>query len=164
MGPVFTSRSIKLANVPECSVKRWAELTTDELYSLLKLRTDVFFLEQRIDETELDDRDREPTTVHYFMQDAAGTAAYLRTLVDAAPSHRDASHLVGRVVVRADRRGEGLAQELMQRALADLAGHAVILHSQAYIAPLYAKLGFEPFGEVYQEAGIPHLSMYRAAR
>jgi ElaA protein len=144
-------------------VKRWAELTTDELYGFLKLRTDVFFLEQRIDETELDDRDREPTTVHYFIEDATGTAAYLRTLVDSAPSHRDASHLVGRVVVRADRRGEGLAQELMQRALADLAGHAVILHSQEYIAPLYAKLGFEPFGDVYVEAGIPHLSMYRAA-
>ena len=144
-------------------MKRWAELSTDELYSFLKLRTDVFFLEQRIDETELDDRDREPTTVHYFIQDAAGTAAYLRTLVDSAPTHRDASHLVGRVVVRADRRGEGLAEELMRRALDDLAGHAIVLHSQEYIAPLYAKLGFVAFGDVYEEAGIPHLSMYRAA-
>ena len=127
------------------------------------MRTDVFFLEQRIDETELDGRDLELTTVHYFIQDAAGTAAYLRTLVDPEPSHRDARHLVGRVVVRADRRGEGLAQELMGLALTDLAGHAVILHSQEYIAPLYSKLGFEPFGAVYEEAGIPHLSMYRPA-
>lgn len=40
----------------------------------------------------------------------------------------------------------------------------MLLHSQQYIAPLYAKVGFEPFGEVYEEAGIPHVSMYRAAR
>ena len=45
----------------ECSVvrKAWSQLTTDELYSLLKLRTDVFFVEQRIDEEELDWRDSE---------------------------------------------------------------------------------------------------------
>jgi ElaA protein len=51
----------------------------------------------------------------------------------------------------------------MLRALADLDGHAVVLHSQEYIAPLYEKLGFVAFGDVYVEAGIPHLSMYRAA-
>jgi len=38
----------------------------------------------------------------------------------------------------------------------------LLLHSQQYIAPLYAKFGFEPFGEVYNEAGLPHVMMYRA--
>jgi ElaA protein len=37
----------------------------------------------------------------------------------------------------------------------------MLLHSQEYVAPLYARFGFEPFGEVYEEAGLPHLSMYR---
>ncbi len=76
----------------------------------------------------------------------------------------DAHAAIGRVVVRADRRGQGLAQVLMERALGDLEGRAVLLHSQEYIAPLYAKFGFEPFGSVYVEAGIPHISMYRSAR
>jgi ElaA protein len=144
-------------------VKHWTELSTDEFHDIAKLRTDVFFLEQRIDETELDGRDREPTTVHVFIEDAAGTAAYCRTLENPEPEYRDARHSVGRVVVRADRRGEGLAQLVVARALDELDGRAVVIHSQEYVAPLYAKLGFEAFGEPYVEAGIPHVSMYRAA-
>ncbi|MFM9877451.1 MAG: GNAT family N-acetyltransferase [Rhodoglobus sp.] len=149
--------------MPESSVtaKPWSALTTEELYSFIKLRTDVFLVEQKVDEPELDNRDLEPTTVHYFRADDAGAAAHLRTLHDDAPQHRDARRAIGRVVVRSDRRGEGLAQLLLTRALEDLAGEAVVLHSQEYIAPLYAKLGFESFGEVYIEAGIPHISMYR---
>jgi ElaA protein len=157
---------IKLAIVPECSVsvKPWSELTTAELYSFLKLRTDVFFVEQRVDEEELDNRDLEPGTMHYWIADDTGTAAYLRVLLDAEPEHRDARRVVGRVVVRADRRGEGLAQVLMSRVLDDFGGEPMLLHAQEYIAPLYAKFGFEAFGEVYPEAGIPHISMYRRPR
>lgn len=150
--------------MPECSViaKPWGEITTAELYSLLKLRTDVFLVEQRVDEEELDNRDLEPGTVHYWIEDAAGTAAYLRVLFDAQPEHRDAQRLVGRVVVRADRRGEGLAQQLLARVIDDFGAEPMLLHAQEYIAPLYARHGFVAFGSVYQEAGIPHISMYRA--
>ena len=143
--------------------RAWGELTTDELYAFLKLRTDVFFLEQKIDETELDDRDREPETRHYWVTDDRGTAAYLRTLLDADPSHQDARRLVSRVVVRADRRGEGLAQQLLAEVIARHGSEPMLLHAQEYIAPLYARNGFVAFGEVYQEAGLPHLSMYRPA-
>jgi ElaA protein len=158
--------TIKLGCVTDCSVvvKPWSELTTAELYSILKLRTDVFFVEQHVDDEELDYRDLEPSTIHYWIEDAAGQAiAYLRVLHDPTPAHLDARHIVGRVVVRADHRGEGLAQQLMTRALADFAGMPMLLHAQEYIAPLYAKFGFEPFGAVYIEAGIPHISMYLAA-
>ena len=143
--------------------RSWAELTTDELYSLLKLRTDVFYVEQSVDDSELDGRDREPTTRHYWIEDAAGAAAYLRVLVDPAPEYKDADHVVGRVVVRSDRRGEGLAQALFARVFEEYPSCAFLLHAQEYIAPLYAKLGFAAFGEGYMEAGIPHMSMYRRA-
>jgi ElaA protein len=157
--------SIKLANMPDYSTlqREWSKITTDDLYDLLKLRTDVFFLEQNIEETELDGRDREPETRHYWIADDHGTAAYLRTLVDPVPEHRDAHLLISRVVVRADRRGEGLAQKLLEAVLERHADEPLLLHAQEYIAPLYARYGFEPFGEVYQEAGISHLSMYRPA-
>lgn len=150
--------------MPDCSTleRQWSELTTDELYAILKLRTDVFFLEQKIDETELDDRDREPGTRHYWIADDHGTAAYLRTLVDPVPEYRDARRLISRVVVRADRRGEGLAQKLLDEVMARHASESMLLHAQEYVAPLYARYGFEPFGEVYVEAGLSHLSMYRA--
>lgn len=151
--------------MPECSViaKSWSELTTDELYAFVKLRTDVFFVEQKVDEEELDNRDQEPTTEHLWIVDDTGTAAYLRVLWNATPEHLDAHHAIGRVVVRADRRGEGLAQKLMQRVLESHPNDAMLLHAQEYVASLYAKSGFIPFGEVYQEAGIAHLSMYRPA-
>ena len=151
--------------MPECSVvrKAWGELTTAELYSFLKLRTDVFFVEQRIDEEELDRRDLEPTTEHFWVEDEQGTAAYLRVLRDDEASHLDAHRILGRVVVRADRRGEGLAQVLLRQVLASFGHEAMLLHAQSYIAPLYAKFGFEPFGETFREAGIEHISMYRRA-
>jgi ElaA protein len=157
---------IKLGTMPECSVTRktWGELTTDELYAFMKLRTDVFFVEQRVDEEELDNRDQETATEHLWIADDRGTAAYLRVLLDPRPSHRDARRLIGRVVVRADRRGEGLAQTLMREVLATYGAEPMLLHAQEYVAPLYRKFGFEPFGESYLEAGISHITMYRAGR
>ncbi|MCU1524199.1 MAG: family N-acetyltransferase [Microbacteriaceae bacterium] len=151
--------------MPDCSVvrKSWGELTTAELYSFLKLRTDVFFVEQRIDEEELDNRDLEPSTEHFWIDDDRGTAAYLRVLYDVQATHLDAHRILGRVVVRADRRGEGLAQVLVREAIGSFGHEAMLLHAQHYVAPLYAKFAFEAFGEVYVEAGIEHLSMYRAA-
>ncbi|MGV8883272.1 MAG: GNAT family N-acetyltransferase [Rhodoglobus sp.] len=150
--------------MPDCSViaKTGDQLTTDELYSFLKLRTDVFFIEQKIDETELDNRDLEPETIHYWIADEVGTAAYLRVLFDQTAEHRDAHRVVGRVVVRGDRRGEGLAQVLFAQVLERFGTEPMMLHAQEYIAPLYAKFGFEAFGDVYQEAGITHVSMYRS--
>jgi ElaA protein len=157
---------IKLGNMPECSVvqKSWSELTLEELYSVIKLRTDVFFLEQRIDEEELDNRDQEITTEHLWIADSAGAVAYLRVLVDSEASHLDARLSLGRVVVRADRRGEGLAQALVARVVEQHGHESLLLHAQEYIAALYSKFSFESFGERYIEAGIPHISMYRAGR
>lgn len=146
------------------SQKVWSELTTSELYAFLKLRTDVFFLEQQIDETELDDRDREPSTLHLWLADENGTvAAYLRVLLDPEPELRDARLVIGRVVVDPEWRGRGLAQQLLAQVLAVFGDRAMLLHAQAYITPLYAGFGFEPVGEPFQEAGIQHQSMYRPA-
>ncbi len=145
-------------------VKSWGELTTSDLYSFVKLRTDVFFVEQKVDEEELDNRDQEPGTVHYWIEDALGCAAYIRVLVNDEPEHLDARRIIGRVVVRADRRGEGLAQVLLARALDDFGHEPMLLHAQQYVAPLYAKFGFEEFGEPFDEATIMHIGMYRAPR
>jgi len=146
--------------------KTWSQLSLDEFYEIARLRTEVFFLEQRIEEEELDDRDREESTEHVWIADDRGVAAYLRVVVDAAPQvgNRDARRLIGRVVTRADRRGEGLARQLVDRVIERHGHEPLALHSQSYIQPLYAAAGFEPFGEEYLEAGIPHVSMYRAAQ
>lgn len=144
--------------------RSWSELSTAELYSILKVRTDVFLTEQRVEDIELDDRDQEPTTEHFFVADERGVAAYARVLVDPEPEHLDARIVVGRVVTRADRRGEGLAHRVVQAAVAAHEHEAQLLHAQDYVQGLYARSGFVAFGEPYREAGIPHVSMYRAAR
>ncbi|MFB2596922.1 GNAT family N-acetyltransferase [Herbiconiux sp. P17] len=143
--------------------KRWTELTTAELYAFLKLRTDVFFVEQKVDESELDWRDAEPETLHCWIAEEGQTVAYLRVLTDAEPTHEDARRLIGRVVVHPDHRGKGLAQVLIAQVLDQFGGESILLHSQSYIAPLYARFGFVAFGEEYVEAGIRHVSMLRPA-
>ena len=143
--------------------KSWSELTTEEVYAFARLRTDVFLREQRVDDEELDGRDLEPTTRHWWVADERGTAAYLRTLRDERPEHRDAHRVIGRVVTRADRRGEGLAHRLVSAVLERHGDEPLLLHAQSYIAGLYARSGFEPFGDEFDEAGIPHIGMYRSA-
>lgn len=148
--------------MPTVVVKSWSDLTVEELYSFLRLRTDVFMWEQHADDQELDGRDAEPLTRHVWIEDERGCAAYLRVLWNAVPEHRDAHRVIGRVAVRSDRRGDGLARALMARAIEELAGEASMLHAQEQVVGLYERFGYEVFGASYEEAGIPHRSMYRA--
>ncbi len=147
-------------------MKSWNDLTLDELYSFLKLRADVFLWEQKADDEEMDGRDREPGTLHVWIGDERGCAAYLRVLRNETPEHLDARRVIGRVAVRPDRRGDILARVLMYRALEfiDDEGCASMLHAQDYVVGLYERFGFAPYGEPYVEAGILHRSMYRPAR
>jgi ElaA protein len=151
--------------VAESSVirKTWGELTTDELFEIVKLRAEVFYVEQRIDEQEFDDADRAPSTRHLWIADENGVAAYLRSTVDEKPQLRDARHSFGRVIVRADRRGQRLAQSLIDVVLATHTGEPMYLHAQSYVVSLYEKYGFVIDGDQYVEAGLAHTPMYRAA-
>lgn len=127
------------------------------------LRSEVFFLEQKIDEEEFDAADRDPTTLHLWIADDEGMAAYLRIVhnPDQAASHDGIAGSLGRMVVRKSARGRGLAQVLMARALEIAGDKPLYLHAQDYVTSLYAKFGFERRGELFHEAGIPHVLMVR---
>ena len=127
------------------------------------LRSEVFFLEQKIDEEEFDTADRDPTTLHLWISDDEGMAAYLRIVHNPAQavSHDGIADSLGRMVVRKSARGRGLAQVLMARALEIAGAKPLYLHAQDYVTTLYAKFGFERRGELFQEAGIPHVVMVR---
>lgn len=144
--------------------RTWSELTLDEFYEIARLRTEVFYLEQRIDDIELDDDDRIDSTEHWWIADGDGVASYLRVLIHDSPSagDRDARHVIGRVVTRADRRREGLSRRLLDAVIERHGGVPMTLHAQVAVVPLYRAVGFETFGEQYLEAGIPHIGMYRA--
>ncbi|SKA91925.1 ElaA protein [Agreia bicolorata] len=154
-----------LEPIPAIVQKRWSELTTAELYEILKLRTDVFYVEQKVDESELDRRDRESTTEHLWIPgENDDVAAYLRVLHDEVAEHEDAHLLPGRVVVGAAYRGQGLAQRLLARVVELHGSTSMLLHSQSYITGLYATFGFVAVGDEFVEAGIPHRTMFRAGR
>lgn len=150
---------------PSLVQKTWSHISADEFFEIAAVRTSVFFLEQRIDEEELDDRDRDETTEHVWIAEPDGAVlSYLRVVVDAEPQpgNGGARRLIGRVVTRADARGRGLSTRLLDHVIARHGHEPLALHAQSYIQPLYARHGFVAYGEEYLEAGIPHVSMLRA--
>jgi len=146
--------------------RTWGEFSLDEFFEIARLRTEVFYLEQRIDDIELDDYDRAATTEHWYLSDDSGVAAYLRVLVHEVPqaSDRDARHLISRVATRADRRREGLSRRLLDAVIERHGDQPMALHAQVAVMPVYAAVGFEPYGDEYDEAGIRHQGMYRSAQ
>ena len=144
-------------------VKTWGEFTPDEVFEMAKLRSEVFFLEQKITEEELDWADRDPHTIHLWTSDDRGMVGYVRLVhsPDAAAANEGIADSVGRMVVRADARGRGIAESLMAHALAAAGPKPLYLHAQEYITGLYAPFGFEPRGDIFMEAGIPHQLMVR---
>lgn len=143
--------------------RAFSELSTDELYAILQLRTDVFVVEQRCAYPELDGRDREPGTRHWFLilpQDSEPLqlVAYLRTL------NNGESSAIGRVVTAQEHRGQRLATRLLNAALR--APHRQppgewTLDGQIQLESWYARFGFVRDGEDFDEDGIAHLPMRR---
>ncbi len=136
----------------------FASLDTATLYALLRLRVDVFVVEQECAYAELDGRDTDACTRHLWAADADEPLAYLRLLVEP-----DGSRRIGRVCVRSGHRGTGLARQLVVEALRQSAGHDVVLDAQTYLRGWYEQLGFIVSGAEFVEDGIPHLPMRRSA-
>ena len=141
-------------------VRNWEELTRDEFFEIVSLRSEVFFVEQRIDIPDLDDLDRHPESLHWWIPDETGCAGYLRTVLLGEPE-LGATRSFGRMAVRADRRGAGLARALVAAVLGRFGGQPIVIHSQSHVVPLYRGFGFEPVGPEYPVAGIPHTRMRR---
>jgi len=138
------------------------------LYLLAKLRQDVFSIEQKATDPDLDCRDLEPTTTLLWIEvpgpdaDAAGLegepAAHVRVLRED-----DGSMRIGRMAVRAQERRAGFGRRIMRAAL-DLTAQIapeqpVHIDGQAYLETWYQGMGFETVGPVFLEAGIEHVPM-----
>ena len=136
-------------------VAAWADLSPRLIHDLLKLRVDVFVVEQECWYPELDGRDVEPATRHVWTADDYGPTAYLRVLEDGAALR------VGRVCTRKDARGDGLAARLMADVLRRHPGRAVVLDAQTYLVGWYERFGFTVTGAEFLEDGIPHTPMRR---
>ncbi len=142
----------------ELHVKRYGELTRDELYDIIRLRIAVFVVEQRCPYMELDGRDRE--AVHVWLEDGDGIAAYLRVLDRRA----ETGHLaIGRVISVRRRRGTGsrLMREGIRIAEEYFGAGSISLEAQVYAKPFYEKAGFRQASGEFMEDGIPHILMIR---
>ena len=137
-------------------VRRFDELSTTELYAILKLRFDIFILEQRCLYPELDDCDQK--ALHVWLEDGEGIAAYLRVMDRGV---RSEYVMIGRVI--AARRGCGLGARVMREGIRAAREHfgaeKIYLEAQDYARGFYEKLGFRPISEPFDEDGILHVKM-----
>ena len=143
-------------------IARFDELTPHDLHDILRLRSEVFVVEQACVFLEIDGRDPEPDTRHLWLRDEAGAlAATARLLHDDGDTWS-----IGRVVTRPDLRSTGIAARLLTEAISEagaLGATAIDLGAQSHLAPWYARFGFEVCGAEYVEDDIPHLPMRRLA-
>lgn len=142
--------------------REWAaDLTPARLYAILALRVDVFVIEQRCFYPELDGRDLEPATRHFWIgseDDPDLPIAYLRLLEEPGGGYR-----IGRVCTAANARGKGLSRRLMEAALADVGDAETVLDAQTTVTDLYRRYGYEITGDEYLDYGVPHVEMRRPA-
>ena len=141
----------------EVRVASFRDLDTTTLYAILKLRGDVFVVEQKCLYADLDGRDTEPGTRHVWLSRGDEILAYLRILDDG-----DAER-IGRVLTVPAARGAGHAQRLMAEALIVIGNRPSVLDAQAYLVRFYTRFGYQQTGPEYLEDGIPHVPMAKAA-
>jgi ElaA protein len=125
------------------------------LHEILRLRQDVFVVEQEAAYPDIDGRDLEAGTVQFWCGDGR-VEATLRLLREA-----DGTERIGRVATAAASRGKGLSSELMRAALAETRSTVVRIDAQAHLEEWYGRFGFVRSGEDFHEDGIRHLPMTR---
>ncbi len=138
--------------------KHFSELSLDELYDILKLRSEIFVVEQNCIYNDLDDLDKEAD--HQLLRRNGEIIAYARLL---KPGTRFAEYSIGRVVVKHSERGNGLGIRLMEEARKYMVNNwgasKIKVSAQKYLQKFYENLGFKVTTEEYLEDGIPHIGM-----
>jgi ElaA protein len=140
------------------TLKTFSELTPHELYDILRLRSEVFVVEQQCIFLDMDDRDQQAHHLQGRFQDEL--IASVRILPPGL-AYPEAS--IGRVVGSPRHRGKGAGKQLMEKALAatiSLYGpNPIKIGAQQYLKKFYEDLGFEQCSDTYLEDDIPHIKM-----
>ena len=142
----------------ELNIKEFKELSNFELYKIIQVRINVFVVEQNCSYEECDDKDLK--SYHLFYQDNETIAAYLR-IIPAGISYSEPS--IGRVLVKKEYRRQGLASEMMKKAVEfikeNFNSDSIRISAQKYLMDFYQDLGFKRVSEEYLEDDIPHYEM-----
>ncbi|OOV28770.1 GNAT family N-acetyltransferase [Flavobacterium sp. LM5] len=141
-------------------IKAFHDLTVDELYDILRLRSEIFVLEQNCVYLDLDGKDKK--ALHLFGTYEDKIVAHAR-LLSPGISFPEAS--IGRVVVDSYYRDKKWGHELMQNAIAGIASHfketVITIGAQLYLKKFYESHGFVAISDIYLEDDIPHIEMKR---
>lgn len=142
-------------------VKKFGEMSVEELYQVLRLRSEVFVVEQDCPYLDLDNADQQ--ALHLLGLTTEGLAAYTRLF---APGVKSDMASIGRVVTAAFARGTGLGRRLMERSITEVEtqwGRVPIrISAQQYLQKFYESLGFVQKSDIYLEDNIPHIEMVKA--
>ncbi len=142
-------------------VKRFDELSTVELYKILRLRAEVFVVEQDCVYQDIDNKDQKALHVIGYKNDEV--VAYTR-IFDVGDYFENAS--IGRVVVAETERQFGYGHDLIKESITAIIDHykteTIKISAQTYLRKFYTSHGFNQVGEEYLEDGIPHIAMIRA--
>ncbi len=140
------------------TIKTFNELTTSELYQILRLRSEVFVVEQDCVYQDVDDKDQQAT--HLFITNNNKVVAYTRLF---APGLYFDTASIGRVVSASDYRKDGLGHQLIDvsiKAIQQKFNTSIItISAQTYLKKFYESHGFIKEGLEYLEDGIPHIKM-----
>ena len=142
-------------------IKPFEQLTPDEVYAILRLRNEVFVVEQNCVFQDADNKDQ--SCFHLQLYKQKELIAYAR-LVPAGVTFTEIS--IGRIVTSPEVRGTGMGKILMQHALEQsfkLFGDGPIrIGAQLYAIGFYESFGFEAAGRIYDEDGIDHIEMVKS--
>ena len=142
------------------TTKTFKELTTDELYALLQLRSEVFVVEQDCVYQDIDYKDQKALHVLGFKNDKL--VAYTR-LFKPGDYFNYAS--IGRVIVAQNEREHKYGYDIMNASISAIKEYynetRIKISAQTYLKKFYNNLGFEEVGEGYLEDGIPHIGMIK---
>lgn len=137
-------------------IKRFDQLSTHELYQILKLRVDVFVVEQKCPYEEIDNLDYH--AIHVYFKEADEIIAYLRIL-DKGVESEDVA--IGRVISAKRRCGIGskLLSEGIKAAKENFKAERIYIEAQSYARKFYENLGFKQISEEFLLDDIPHIKM-----
>ncbi len=139
----------------------FAELPARTAYEVWRLRQQVFVVEQDSPYPDLDGRDLEDATRHVVLLEDEGrepvVVGTLRVLDDGGRAR------IGRVVVAPQARGRGLAALMMEEAMGLCGDREVVLDAQTGLTAFYERYGFAVTGPEFDEDGVRHVPMRRAA-
>lgn len=133
------------------------DLTARQLYGILRLRVEVFTVEQDCAYQDLDGQDLLSTTLQVWQEDDGEVVSTIRVLASGD------DRKIGRVATATHARGRGLAGQLLRHGIELCAGHAIEISAQAHLQGWYEGFGFVRYGAEYLEDGIPHVAMRRPA-